>query len=623
MTTDGTTGYSSGAARGAPMAAAGTVPARVDVPLAERWDLASVFPTEDAWEAAYRAADARLPEIERFRGRLGESAATLLAALRLGDELHEAVEKVQVFGELRRSEDNTDPANVAMDSRGAGLRARFEAARAFVPVEALQLPRETIATWLEEEPGLAIYRHAFDRLERRRPHVRSSDVEEVLAQASDLAGSPETIAVTLEDGELPLGTVRDEGGEVVALAQGNLDRYLRSPDRRVRQAAWEASADAYRAFEGTFAAALAGAVKKNVFYARAHRYASSLEAALARESVPPVVFHNLLKTVWRNLPTWQRYFRAKRRLLGLADGDFHGWDITAPLAPEPATPWDEGVALILDSLAPLGEEYVGLVRRGIDDRWVDRAANSGKGGGAFSWGSYRTKPFISMVYDGDLGSVSTLTHELGHSLHSHHAWESQPILYAEGGFLIEVPSNFHQALLGAHLLALREDRDWTIAVIEERMANHLRYLFTMPILARFELDCHERVERGEALTAEEMSEQLLGLYRQGYGEEVVLAEPDAERVAITWARFPHLYMNFYVYEYAIGIAGAAALARQVREEGAPAARRFVELLRAGGHGYPVELLEEAGVDMTSTEPVQAAFDVLAGYVERLEQFTGA
>jgi oligoendopeptidase F len=441
-----------------------------------------------------------------------------------------------------------------------------------------------------------------------------------LAQASDLAASPEVIAGILEDGELPLGVIQDEGGEPVMLAQGNLERYLRSPDRRVRREAWEASADGYLAFRHTFAASLAGGVKRNVFYAGARNYPSSREAALAREAVPTSVFSNLLETVWRNLPTWHRYFRVRRRLLGLPEGDFHGWDITAPLAPEPRISWDAGVRYVLDSLAPLGEAYVETVRQGIADRWVDRSPSVGKGGGAFSWGSYRTKPFIIMVYDPDFSGVSTLTHELGHSLHSYFTWQSQPITYKESGFLVEVPSNFHQALLGAHLLRLNDERNWTVAVIEERMANHLRYLFTMPILARFELDCHARVERGEALTAEEMSATLLDLYREGYGGEVVLDEPDAERVAITWARFPHLYMNFYVYEYAIGIAGAAALARQVLSEGAPAADRFVDLLRAGGHGYPVDLLRAAGVDMTSPEPVQAAFDVLAGYVDRLERY---
>ncbi len=236
--------------------------------------------------------------------------------------------------------------------------------------------------------------------------------------------------------------------------------------------------------------------------------------------------------------------------------------------------------MIADSLAPLGEEYVGVVRRGIAHRWVDRAANVGKGGGAFSWGAYGTHPFISMTYQDDLGSVSTLTHELGHSMHSYLTWQTQPVTYGRYSmFAAETASNFHQALLGAYLLGLDADRDWTIATIEERMGNHLRYLFTMPILARFELDCHERVERGEALTADGMSERLMEFYRDGYGDEVVI---DEARMGITWARFGHLFTGFYVFQYATGIAAAAALAARVREEGDGAARRYLDFLRAGG-----------------------------------------
>ncbi len=427
----------------------------------------------------------------------------------------------------------------------------------------------------------------------------------------------------LEDGELPLGTILDESDREVALAQGNLDRYLRHPDRRVRRNAWQRSADAYLAFRNTFAATLAGAVKRDVFHARARGFASSLEAALSPDAIPPAVFHTLLDTVWANFPLWHRYFRARRRLLGLSAGDLRPHDLEAPLAPEQPVAWERGVDLIADSLAPLGEEYVATVRRGIEQRWVDRAANLGKGGGAFSWGAYGTFPFISMTYQDDLGSVSTLTHELGHSLHSYLTWETQPVTYARYGMsAAETASNLNQALLGAHLLAENEERDWTIAVIEERMANHQRYLFTMPILARFELDCHQRVERGEALTADGMSETLLGFYRQGYGDEVALDEADASRVGITWARFPHLFANFYVFQYGVGIAAAAALAAQIRDEGEPAAARYLDFLRAGGSLDPIDALRQAGVDMTSPEPIERAFQILEGYVERLEALAG-
>ncbi len=599
-------------------ASTGGVPLRRDVPREETWDLERVFPTTEAWEEAYQAAEGRLQDPERFRGRLGESATVLLAGLRLRDELQEAVGRVGTFAFLRWAEDSTNPDAAALAERGSGLATRFRSAIAFYDAELLALPRERIQEFLAAEPGLAPYRHALELVQRMREHIRSAEVEEVLAQASDLAGVPRTIHDVLEKGELPFSTIEDERGTPVPLAQSNLDRFLRSADRRVRREAWERSADAYLALQNTFAATLAGGVKRDVFYARARGYASCLEAALDPHAIPAGVFHNLLETVWANLPVWHRYFRVRRRLLGIAEGDLRGWDLTAPLATNPPDlPWTEGVELVLASLAPLGDAYVGIVRRGLDERWVDRAANAGKGGGAFSWGSYRTAPFISMVYRDDLGSVSTLTHELGHSLHSYHAWEGQPITYwPYSMFTAETASNMHQALLGTHLLEASQERDWTLAVIEERMANHLRYLFTMPILARFELDCHEKAERGEALTAAGMNATLLELYRQGYGGEVVLDEP---RMGITWARFGHLFTGFYVFQYATGISAAAALAAKVQEEGAPAAERYVAFLRQGGAGDPIDLLREAGVDMTSPAPVQAAFDILSGYVDRLEE----
>ena len=597
------------------------VPARQDVPLAERWDLESVFATDEDWEAAFRAAEGRLPELARFRGRLSGSAPDLLAGLRLADEIAEAVERVIVYALLRRSEDATNSRANALADRARGLGARTEAAAAFIEPEIAALPDETLEDWFAAEPELAPYRHAVDRIRRRRGNVRSVEVEELLARAGEVAATAETVHTVLEDGELPLGTIRHERGGEVKLAQGNLERYLHSPDRRVRREAWERSADAYLAFRHTFAATLAGAVKRDVFYARARGYDSALEAALAPDAMPTEVFHNLLTTVWANFPTWHRYFRVRRRLLGLPEGNLHGYDLQAPLTAEPEIPFERGVELILGSLAPLGDAYVGIVRQGIADRWVDRAANVGKGGGAFSWGAYGTYPFISMTYQDDLSSVSTLTHEFGHSLHSYLTWRTQPVTYARYGMsAAETASNLNQALLGAHLLAMDDGRDWTVAVIQERMANHLRYLFTMPILARFELACHEQVERGEALTADGMSETLLSCYREGYGGEVVI---DEARIGITWARFPHLFANFYVFQYAIGISAAAALAARIMEEGEPAARRYLDFLAAGGSKYPIDVLRDAGVDMRSREPIQHAFDILAGYVDRLEALADA
>ena len=604
----------------APVPGSVPVPARGDVPIEQTWDLTRLFPAPEEWDAAYAAAEARLPELEDHRGRLGASAAALLAGLVLRDEIYAAVERVTGYAGLRASEDATDAGAAAMFDRAAGLTARFQAAAAFFGPELVAISAARWETFLAEEPGLAPYRFALERVRRMRPHVRSAEVEEVIALAAEPIAANAAAHTALEDGDLPLGTIADERGATVPLRQGNLDHFLHSADARVRREAWEASADAYLDFKHVFAATLGGGVKGHVFQARARRYGSSLEAALAPDAIPTGVFQTLVETVWRNLPVWHRYFAVRRRLLGLPDGLLHPADLTAPLAAKPPViPWQEGVELILDSLAPLGADYVGIVRQGIAERWVDRCANAGKGAGAFSEGPYRTLPYISMVYGDDLGGVSTLTHELGHSLHSYHAWE-QPIVYwPYAMFTAEAASNMHQALLGAHLLALKDDRDWQLAVLEERMANHLRYLFTMPILARFELDCHQRVERGEALTADGMNAALFALYEAAYGGQVAL---DRDRMGITWARFSHLFTGFYVFQYATGISAAAALAAQVRAEGDLAARRYVAFLRAGGHGDPIDLLRATGVDLSTPEPVQRAFDILAGYVERLEGLAG-
>jgi oligoendopeptidase F len=591
------------------------VPPRAEVPFDQTWALETVFPTDEAWEDAFAAVGGRLPALDAYRGRIADSA-TLLAALRLHDELGAEIARVFNYAGLRRSEDATNTQYGEMADRAIGLASRFAAASSYLSPEIAALSDETFAVWFAQEPALAQYRHAVARIIRLRAHIRSPEVEELLARGAEVTAASEITQSVLEDGELPLGEITDESGRAVTLAQGNLQRYLDSTDRRVRQDAWERSADAYLAFRNTFAATLAGAVKRDVFYARARGYDSALAAALAPDNIDPAVFHNLLDTVWRHFPVWHRYFRVRRRLLGLPEGEQYGYDLDAPLAEQPHIPWERGVETILASLAPLGPEYVAEVRRGLAERWVDRAANLGKGGGAFSSGVYGTEPFISMTYQDNLTSISTLTHELGHSMHSLLTWRHQPVTYADYGMsAAETASNFNQALLGAHLLAERSEREWTIAVIEERMANYQRYLFTMPILARFELATHQRVEAGNAISADWMSQTLFDFYREGYGQEVVL---DAPRMGITWARFPHLFSNFYVFQYGIGISAAAALSHAVLTEGAPARERYLSFLRAGGSVDPIDALREAGVDITTPAPIERAFAIMSGYIDRLE-----
>lgn len=595
-----------------------TLPRRSELTTEQRWDIESLFPTDESWEAAYSEVENRMGDLAQYRGRLGTDAATLLAGLTTRDSLLRELMRVGVYANLRRSEDATNAQYAALAERAQGLNARVNAAASFYQPEILALPPARLEAFIAAEPALAPYRHYFAKLGQLRGHVRSPEVEETLAQVRDALGTFGTIHRALENADVHLGTITDAEGRTVRLGQGNLQRYLASPDRAVRQAAWESSADAYLSVRHTFAGSLIGGVKSDVFFARARHFSSSLEAALEPNAIPTAVFHNLLDTVWKNFPTWQRYFAIRRRILGVET--LHGWDLTAPLQrQETAVPLAAGVEMIAAGLAPLGEEYVGIVRRGITERWVDGAANIGKGGGAFSSGAPGTHPFISMNYQDTLASMSTLAHELGHSLHSYYTWQNQPTVYGRYSmFVAETASNMHQALIGAHLLATVDDPAFRIGLIEERMGNFLRYFFTMPILARFELECHERIERGEALSAERMMDYLTSLYKEGYGNEVAI---DAPRMGITWARFSHLFANFYVFQYATGIAAANALAGQVRAEGEPAATRYLDFLKTGDAAFPIDAIRAAGVDMTDPAPVQAAFDVLAGYVDELDTLT--
>ncbi len=600
------------------------LPRRSELAYEDTWDVESVFPTSDDWEAAFNAVGARLAELEQYRGRFGDSGASMLAGLKLRDELLLEAYRVGMFAGLRVAEDATNAASLSMNDRASGLFANALAATSFYEPEILALDPAVLAQLRTSEAGLGEYDHYFDTLERRRAHVRSSEVEEVLAMASDPTNQFETIHTALSDADLKLGRVNDEQGNDVELGQGNYDRYLHSADRSVRQAAWETSSDAFLALKNTLAATYAGAVKRDVLYARTHRYDSTLEAALAPNAIPLEVFHNLIETVRKNFPTWQRYFKARAKLLGIDKA--HGWDITeGPLRaagrpPQRVITYDEGVEIIAASLAPLGDEYVGFVQQGIEQRWVDRMPNAGKSGGAFSSGVPGTHPFILMSWQDDLNSVSTLTHELGHSLHSFYSWRTQPTIYTDYSmFVAEVASNLNQALMGAYLLETETDPNFLVTVIEERMGNNLRYLFTMPMLARFELECHELVERGEALTADGMIDTMADLYSEAYGDAV---EIDRERMGITWARFPHLYANYYVFQYATGISAAAQLAQQIREQGPEAATRYIDFLKTGSAEYPVDALRKAGIDMRTPEPIQAAFDILSGYVDRLEQLVG-
>lgn len=593
------------------------VPQRSEVAPEHTWDAGSIFPDDAAWEAELQAISAAVPDLLRYRGRLAEGPAVLAEWLEYSAAYARRLLRVINYASMFYNVDTADQAAVARNDRATALVAQVLAALSFTDPELLGIGLPTVRRWIAEEPRLATYGHYVDALERQQEHVRSAEVEELLGLAADTFITASNTHTVLADADLRFAPAQDRSGLEREIAQGTIDALLGDTDREVRRTAWEHYADAHLAVRNTMANCLAAAVKQNVFLARARRYDSALEAAVSANFIPSSVFHTLIATYRKHLPIWHRYWRLRRQALGY--DRLHVYDIKAPLTPnQPGITFAQATEWVCEGMAPLGREYVEILRRGVQEqRWVDIYPNKGKRAGAFSTGSQGTHPFILMNFNGDIDDMSTLAHELGHSMHSYYTWRTQPFVYGNYSiFLAEVASNFNQALVRSHLLATNNDREFQVAVIEEAMSNFHRYFFIMPTLARFELALHERAWRGEPLNADLMNALMLDLFREGYGGEV---EIDADRIGITWAEFPtHLYSNFYVYQYATGISAAHALADGVLAGMPGAVDRYLTFLKAGSSGFPLDVLRAAGVDLTSAEPVEQTFGVLSRLVDRLE-----
>ncbi len=627
-----------------------TVPARQNIPIQETWNAESIFPNDTAWENEFNALGNDLPSLAKFRGHLADNAATLADWFAASEALETRAGKVILYANMKHTVDTTNQAAAALNDRARGLAARAAAAMSFAEPEMLAIGFDTLRAWMQSEPRLAIYAHYFDRLAQRAAHVRSAEVEELLSQVNDAFRTAAATHGILADADLKPAPARNDAGETLEITQGSINALRTHPDRTVRRTAFENYADAHLAAKNTMANALAAGIKQDVFRMRARKYQSSLEAALAPNHIPLDVFHNLIKTFRANLPTWHRYWKIRQRALGV--DTLHVYDEKAPLTnAKPNVSFAQAVDWICAGMQPLGDEYVNVLRRGcLEQRWVDKYPNQGKRAGAFSTGVPGTQPFILMSYNDDLFSMSTLAHELGHSMHKYFTQATQPFAYRFYGlFLAETASNFNQAMVRAHLLknanviasgeAAKQapsslgiassqkpllamtSANFQIAVIEEAMSNFHRYFFIMPTLARFELEIHERIERGQALTAQNMNDLLADLFSEGYGSGVVV---DRERVGITWAQFPtHLYSNFYVYQYATGISAAHTLSENILAGQAGAVARYLGFLKAGGSDFPLNLLKNAGVDLTTPAPVETTFGVFARYVDRLEELTNA
>ncbi len=591
------------------------IPKRQEVPEPCTWDLQTVYAEESLWEADFQAIKGSVPRIEAFRGTLGDSPRQLLDGLKLRDETELRLGRLLVYARMRKDEDNANSRYQALSDRGTALAAEVSSALAFMPPELLSLPEQKLRDFLAAEPALRVYAHHLDELMRQRAHVRTTEVEMLLAQSMEVARTPDNTYSLLTNADMKFPTIKDEEGRPIELTQSRYGQFRESSDREVRRAAFEALHQTYNSFRNTCASSLAGSVRSDIFYARARNYPNALEAALVPNNIPTQVYNNLILTVDQNLPYLHRYIALRRRLLGL--DELHHWDLYVPTVPDVQVKvsYEEATQTVVSALSPLGKEYVDALRKGLASRWVDVYENEGKTSGAYSSGSYGTNPFILLNYQGMLNDVFTIAHELGHSMHSYFTRTTQPFVYGDYTiFLAEVASTLNEMLLNAHLVKQTTDPKLRAYLINQQLERFRTTLFRQTMFAEFELAIHGRAEAGEALTADWLSGYYRELNLKYYGTEVA---PD-EGIAIEWARIPHFYWAYYVFQYATGLSAAAALSHQILTEGEPAGARYVRFLRSGSSDYSIELLKEAGVDMTSPEPVRDALELFHENLDQME-----
>jgi len=592
------------------------LPKRSEVPVELTWNLESIYATPEDWEQAFTWLNDELPKLSAYQGTLGKSAQTLYDALQLDNKLSEVLGKLYSYASMRSDEDTANSTNLARLSRITTLAAKAAAASSFMTPEILEIPQAQIETFLRDDSRLQLYQHLLDELLRRKLHVRSAEVEELLAEAGDPLSAPDQIFGMINDADLELPVIKDATGQEVELTKGNYILMLENRDRRVRKDAFEGMHGTFYKQRNTLAATLNGQVKGQIFRARARRYNTAREAALDANNIPVSVYDNLVETVHNNLGALHGYLRLRKKLLGL--DDLHMYDLYVPMVAEVEyrVSFEKAKETVARALAPLGPDYVEDMVRGFHSRWIDVLENQGKRGGAYSSGTYGTNPFVLLNYQENLNSMFTLAHEFGHSMHSYYTRRMQPFPYGDYTiFVAEVASTLNEALLTHFLLQETTARPLRMYIINHYLEGFRGTLYRQTMFAAFERQIHAAAESGEALTADSLSQMYKELNDLYFGPEVNVDD----LISIEWARIPHFYYNFYVYQYATGISASAALAQQILSEGAPAVERYRRFLTRGSSDYSINLLRDAGVDMTSPQPVQQALDLFGQYVTELEK----
>ena len=583
-----------------------------------KWDLADMYVSTDSWEADILKYNALLPEIESYQGHLGDNGKTLLAAIQKMEEIEMLISDIFVYAGLKSYEDMRVGENSANFSRARTLSTKYNEATSYMRPELLAIPPQKLEKMISATKGLGIYRHFIDEQLRMRNYTLSEAEEKILASASDALGKFSSVYGAFNNADIRYGEIVDAEGNTVELTKARYAAFMSSTDRRVREDAWKGVYGEYERMGNTLAANYEGHVKARVFQAKIRGFDSALQAATYGNAIPTEVYTNLIKAARKGTGPLQRYMEIRRAALGVET--LQPWDTSAPIGEETIkdVSFEEAKQIVADALTPLGKEYVTTYWKGFSESWVDAYESQGKRGGAYSWGTYRSKPYLSMNYNGTFSSVSTLAHEYGHSIHSSLAAEAQPYTYASyRTFIAEIASMTNEAILFQKMLSEAETKEDKVFLLQTYLDEFRGGFYTQALFADYEMQAHAAVESGKALTKESLNKIYHDTHLAYYGDSVRM-DP---LVDSTWSRIPHFLRNdnFYVYQYSTSFVAATALAKMILKEGEPARERFLNLLRSGSNDYPIALLKKAGIDMTTPAPVIATIEVFDQMVSELEQ----
>lgn len=594
-----------------------TILTREEVPEHLTWDLTSIFESDEAWEIELKEVEKLSEQASNYKGKVADSAESLYNTLQFSDQLYERLHKLYVYSHLKHDQDTTNSKYQDLDGRVRSVAAKVGAAWSFITPEILALDEAALNAYVESYEPLHLYKQSLKEINLGRPHVLSADKEELLAQMAEVSSASGSTFSALNNADLEFPKIKDENGEEVQLTHGNYIMFLENDNREVREAAFKAVYKTYGQFKNTFASTLAGNVKAHNASAKIRNYTSARHAALSNNFIPEKVYDQLISTIHDFLPVLHRYVALRKQVLGV--DELHMYDLFTPLVKEVKmeVPYDEAKKTMVESFAPLGKEYQETVQKGLDSRWVDVLENKGKRSGAYSSGTFGTNPYVLMNWQDNVNNLYTLAHEFGHSMHSYYSRANQPYQYADYSiFVAEVASTCNEELLFDHLMNTLEDDKQKIYLLNQWLDGFRGTVFRQTMFAEFEHLIHEMDRNGEAITADKLTTVYYELNKQYFGDAMAVDE----EIGLEWARIPHFYYNYYVYQYATGQSAATALSKQILEEGQPAVDRYINnFLKAGCSDFPIEVLKAAGVDMESPEPIALACKVFEDKLNELEK----